>query len=317
MQPKSGRSPTVLVLGGTGQIGFELARSLACLGQLIVLDRRQCDLRSEEQIRHQIRQYKPDLIVNAAGYTTVDSAEQDAVTAFAVNGTAPTVVAEEAQALGSLLVHYSTDYVFDGCLERPYSESDPTHPLSVYGQSKLAGEQGVLGSGAYALILRTSWVAGQHGNNFVKTILRLASERSVLSVVADQLGAPTTAALVADVTAQITARHWLHGDRDAFPCGIYHLAAEGRTTRHAYAAEILRIAQVLGARLQSGPDDVIATASRDYPVAAPRPLNSLLNTKRLRETFGVYLPDWREGINYLLQQLLLGRLSSSAAARGA
>lgn len=312
MQTDSSRSPTVLVIGGAGQIGFELVRSFACLGRLVVSDRRHCDLQEESQIRQLVQQSKPDVIVNAAAYTAVDRAEQEVAAAFAVNGVAPAVLAEEARALGSLFVHYSTDYVFDGAMERPYSESDSTHPLSVYGQSKLVGEQGVIASRACSLVFRTSWVAGAHGRNFVKTILGLAQERSTLSVVADQHGAPTTAALVADVTAQVVARHWLHGDREKFPSGIYHLTADGRTTWHACAVEVLRIAQTLGANLRAGPDDVVATASRDYPTAACRPLNSLLNTKRLRETFGVHLPDWRDGIDYLLRQLIPGRVNPAA-----
>lgn len=317
MPHKASTPPTLLVTGGSGQIGFELARSLACLGKLIVLDRAQCDLRDAGQIRQRVRQYRPDVIINAAAYTAVDAAEHDASEAVAVNAAAPAVLGEEARAQGSLLVHYSTDYVFDGRLSRPYVESDPAHPLSVYGQSKLAGEQGVAASGACALVLRTGWVAGVHGGNFVKAILRLASERSALRVVADQHGAPTTAALVADVTAQIVARHWLHGDRMAFPGGVYHLAASGRTTWHAYATEVLRTARERGARLAAGPEDVLAVTTQDYPALARRPANSLLDTTRLRETFGLHMPDWRDGVHHLLAQLVPVDPTMAAAKGGA
>ena len=203
MPRKAQRIPTLLVTGSNGQVGFELRRSLAPLGNVIALDRAACDLSRPDALRQLIRQYRPDVIVNPAAYTAVDKAETDADTAFAINGVAVGVLAEEAKALGSLLVHYSTDYVFDGRKEGAYVETDAVNPLSVYGRSKLAGEQAIEASGAQALVLRTCWVAGAHGGNFAKTMLKLGRVRDSLHVIADQFGAPTTAGLVADVTAHI------------------------------------------------------------------------------------------------------------------
>jgi dTDP-4-dehydrorhamnose reductase len=224
------KAPTLLVTGCHGQVGFELRRSLAPLGNVVALDRIGCDLANPDALRAAVREYRPDVIVNPAAYTAVDKAETDAELAFAVNGTAPGILAEEARALGSLLVHYSTDYVFDGTKDGAYVETDAVNPQSVYGKSKLAGEQAITASGAQALVLRTCWVAGAHGGNFAKTMLRLGKERDSLRVIADQFGAPTTASLIADVTAQIVARHWLAGDRREFASGLYHLAAAGEAT---------------------------------------------------------------------------------------
>ncbi|SOY82796.1 dTDP-4-dehydrorhamnose reductase subunit, NAD(P)-binding, of dTDP-L-rhamnose synthase [Cupriavidus taiwanensis] len=315
MQRKAGL-PTLLLTGSSGQIGFELVRSLACLGKLVVLDRSSCDLRDEGQIRKTVRQYRPDVIVNAAAYTDVNRAPLERTEAFVVNAAAPAILADEVRALGGLLVHYSTDYVFDGKLERPYVESDAATPLSEYGRSKLAGEQAIAASGASALILRASWVAGVHGRNFVKAILRQASEKPRLHVVADQQGAPTSAALVADVTAQVVARYWLHGNRETFKGGVYHLAAAGATTWHGYAVEILSIARRYGVNLAAGPDDVVAVSSQEYPLAACRPANSMMDTTRLRQAFGLYLPDWRVGIDHLLRQLLACGIPPAVANTG-
>jgi len=246
----------------------------------------------------------PDVIVNPAAYTAVDKAESDAKTAFAVNGAAAGVLAEEAVALGSLLVHYSTDYVFDGRKDGAYVETDAVNPQSVYGKSKLAGEQAIAASGAQALVLRTCWVAGAHGGNFAKTMLKMGRERDSLRVIADQFGAPTTAALIADVTAQIVARHWLHGRREAFLGGVYHLAAAGETTWHGYATEVLRYAASLGVVLKADPASIQPIPASEYPLPAPRPANSRLDTTRLRETFDVHLPDWQQGMHHLLDQIL-------------
>lgn len=296
--------PTLLVTGSNGQVGFELRRSLAPLGNVIALDRAACDLSRPDTLRQLIRQYRPDVIVNPAAYTAVDKAETDADAAFAVNGVAAGVLAEEAKALGSLLVHYSTDYVFDGRKAGPYVELDAVDPQSIYGKSKLAGEQAIAASGATALVLRTCWVAGAHGGNFAKTMLKLGRERDSLRVIADQFGAPTTAALIADVTAQIIARHWLAGDRAAFPAGIYHLAAGGETTWHAYATEVLRYAASKGVALKADPESIVPIPASEYPLPAPRPANSRLDTSKLRETFDIHLPDWQQGIHFLLDQIL-------------
>jgi len=304
MQPNSQGVPTLLVTGSNGQVGFELRRSLAPLGRVIALDRAGCDLSRPDALRGVLREWRPDVIVNAAAYTAVDKAEGDVDAAFAINAVAPGVLAEEARAAGSLLVHYSTDYVFDGCKPDPYVEADAVNPQSVYGQSKLAGEQAIEAAGATALVLRTCWVAGAHGGNFAKTMLKLGRERDTLRVIADQFGAPTTASLIADVTAQIVSRHWLQGRRESFPAGVYHLAAGGETTWHGYATEVLKTAAARGIELKVDPASIEAIPTSAYPLPAPRPANSRLDTRKLRETFGIYLPDWREGTHLLLDQIL-------------
>jgi dTDP-4-dehydrorhamnose reductase len=304
MQPEATRIPTLLVTGSNGQVGFELRRSLAPLGRVIALDRAACDLSRPDELRRVVREWRPDVIVNAGAYTAVDKAEADADTAYAINGAAPGVLAEQAKALGCLLVHYSTDYVFDGRKDGAYIETDPVNPQSVYGKSKLAGEQAIAESGATALVLRTCWVAGAHGGNFAKTMLKLGRERDSLRVIADQFGAPTTAALIADVTAQIVARHWLHGRREAFPAGVYHLAAAGETSWHGYATEILRNAVARGVELKVDPMRIEAIPTAAYPLPAPRPANSRLDTGKLRENFDIHLPDWQQGIQFLLDQIL-------------
>lgn len=304
MQPNSPGVPTLLVTGSNGQVGFELRRSLAPLGRVIALDRAGCDLSRPDALRGVLREWRPDVIVNAAAYTAVDKAEGDVDAAFAINAVAPGVLAEEARAAGSLLVHYSTDYVFDGCKPDPYVEADAVNPQSVYGQSKLAGEQAIEAAGATALVLRTCWVAGAHGGNFAKTMLKLGRERDTLRVIADQFGAPTTASLIADVTAQIVSRHWLQGRRESFPAGVYHLAAGGETTWHGYATEVLKTAAARGIELKVDPASIEAIPTSAYPLPAPRPANSRLDTRKLRETFGIYLPDWREGTHLLLDQIL-------------
>lgn len=304
MQLNSPGVPTLLVTGSNGQVGFELRRSLAPLGRVIALDRAGCDLSRPEALRGVLREWRPNVIVNAAAYTAVDKAEGDVDTALAVNAVAPGVLAEEARAAGSLLVHYSTDYVFDGCKQGPYVETDAVNPQSVYGKSKLAGERAIEAAGAMALVLRTCWVAGAHGGNFAKTMLKLGRERDGLRVIADQFGAPTTAALIADVTAQIISRHWLHGQRESFPAGVYHLAAGGETNWHGYATEVLKNAAARGIELKIDPASIEAIPTSAYPLPAPRPANSRLDTRKLRETFGIYLPDWREGMHLLLDQIL-------------
>lgn len=304
MQPEALATPTILITGCNGQVGFELRQSLAPLGHVIALDRTGCDVSHSEEIQRVVREVQPDVIVNAAAYTAVDKAETDADAAFAINATAASILAKEAETLGSLLVHYSTDYVFDGSKPDAYVETDPVNPQSVYGKTKLAGEQAIAESGAPALVLRTCWVAGAHGGNFAKTILKLGRERDSLRVIADQHGAPTTAALIANVTAQIVSRHWLFGDRAAFPSGVYHLAAAGETTWHAYATEVLRHAAAKGVKLKVNPGDIEAIPATAYLLPAPRPANSRLDTSKLRDTFNIHLPDWQEGIQHLLDQIL-------------
>lgn len=294
----------ILLTGVTGQVGFELQRALAPLGPVLALDRQACDLADGTALLHKVRQLRPVIIVNPAAYTAVDKAEAEPDLAMAINAVAPGLLGQAAAEVGALVVHYSTDYVFDGSGTRPYMETDRPHPLSVYGRSKLAGEQALQASGARHLILRTSWVFGAFGDNFAKTMLRLAAEREQLKVVADQFGAPTSAALIADVTAQILGQFLRCGSPDGFPLGLYHLAAGGETCWHEYAATVIAAARRAGRPLKLAEDGLRPIPGRDYPTPAPRPANSRLDTRRLRETFGLELPDWRQGLDHVLQLIL-------------
>jgi dTDP-4-dehydrorhamnose reductase len=293
----------ILLLGKNGQVGWELQRSLAVLGDLIALDRQRdgdlCgDLAEPEALRKAIRTVRPDIIVNAAAYTAVDKAETESELAWQVNAHACKVLAEEALALNAWLVHYSTDYVFDGKGETPWAETDQVDPLNQYGASKLAGEQFVVASGCNYLIFRTSWVYAARGNNFAKTILRLASERESLNIIADQVGAPTGAELIADVTSH--ALKQAVGGADV--TGVYHLAAAGEVSWHGYANHIVSVAQEQGVQLKVRAVDPIKTS--EYPTPARRPYNSRLNTQKLRENFSIHLPDWKVGVTRMLMEVL-------------
>lgn len=277
----------ILITGAAGQLGRELRRSLAPLGEVVACDHRQLDLAAPDALRATMREIAPDLIVNAAAWTAVDKAESEPDAAHAINATAPGILAEEAKRSGAQLIHYSTDYVFDGSGERPWTESDATGPLSVYGQSKLAGEQAIATVGGRHLILRTSWVFGLHGANFMKTMLRLATERDELRVIGDQFGAPTWTRHLADATALVAAR------ADS-PSGLYHLAAAGETNWHGYAETIFAEAKKLG--LLPKIPVVRRIASADFPLPAPRPFNSRLDCTRFTRDFGLALPDWRIGL---------------------
>ncbi|CAJ0776029.1 dTDP-4-dehydrorhamnose reductase [Ralstonia psammae] len=296
--------PTLLLTGCNGQLGFELQQRLAILGRVVALDRVACDLAQPAALRKAVREVRPDVIVNAAGYTDVDRAEAETEQAFAINGLAVGLLAEEAKAMGSLLVHYSTDYVFDGRKSGPYLEVDAANPLSIYGKSKLAGDLAIAQSGAHALVFRTGWVAGMHGPNFAKTILRLGRERHALRVVADQVGGPTTAELIAEVTTDLLARYWQFDDRQSFPFGLYHVAAAGQVSWHDYAVEVLRHAQKRGVALRAGPEHVVPISAADYSAVAPRPAYSCLDTSKLRKTFDIGLPDWKVGLLRMLDQIL-------------
>lgn len=299
-------NPRILLTGKDGQLGFELQRSLAPLGDLVAVGREDCDLANPNEIRQLIWNVAPAVIVNAAAYTAVDQAELEPAIAHAINGTAPGVLGEEASLIGALVVHYSTDYVFDGTKNGAYTEDDPPNPQSIYGRSKLAGEKALLASGANCLIFRTSWVFGAHGSNFAKTILRLAAEREVLRVVSDQYGAPTSAALLADVSAQIISLYKVAGreGRAHFPYGLYHLAAGGVTNWHAYAQAVVRAAQSAGRPLCIQPEAIVPVPSSAYPLPAPRPANSRLDSRRLKTSFGLRLPPWGDGLRHVLAQLL-------------
>ena len=293
----------ILLLGKNGQVGWELQRSLAPLGELIALDRHQADglngdLSNPEALRATIRQVQPDVIVNAAAYTAVDKAESETELADRVNGIAAGVMAEEAAASGAWLVHYSTDYVFNGQGTAAWRETDAVAPVNHYGSSKLAGERAITASGCKHLILRTSWVYGARGNNFAKTMLRLASDRETLSVVADQIGAPTGADLIADVTAQ-ALRQALQQPELA---GLYHLAAAGEVSWHGYASEVIAFAKANGELLAVKAIEPVETTA--YPTPAHRPLNSRLDTQKLRTTFSLHLPDWQSGVTRMLREIL-------------
>ena len=295
---------TILLTGVHGQVGHALQSSLLGLGKVVSLDRSQLDLVDEAAIRRVIRDHRPSLIVNPAAYTAVDKAETEVELAFAINADAPRILAEEAARLGIPLVHFSTDYVFDGRKAEAYVETDSPHPLGVYGKSKLAGEAAVRASGAQHLILRTSWVYGAHGGNFMKTMIRLATQRDSLRVVADQFGAPTSSRSIAAATT-----HALAGWRAEWT-GTYHLSDRGRTSWYGFAQEILRRYQQLqGNRgwppLKVPPEAVVAIGTADYPTAAARPANSCLDCSKFIATFGDGLPDWQQALEVEMQALQL------------
>lgn len=291
----------ILITGINGQLGFELRRSLAMLGECICLDRQQLDLSRPAEIAAVLDQYQPDIIVNPAAYTAVDKAESDAELAHAVNAAAPAAMADWAAAKNALLLHYSTDYVFDGDKATPYAEEDATNPQSVYGLSKCRGEQAIRASGADHIILRTSWVVGAHGGNFLKTIMRLARERDSLNVVADQIGAPTPAALIADVSAHII-KQW-QASQDKQLLGTYHLTSSGNTSWHGYTEYLLTLAQRYGVALQLKPENLHAIPSRAYPTPAKRPGNSRLNCSKIERNFGLIMPAWQSGVEQVFQQV--------------
>jgi len=295
----------ILLLGRNGQVGWELQRALAPLGELVALDRAgrdglTGDLAQPDRLAETVRRLRPKVIVNAAGYTAVDRAEDEIELAATVNADAPAALAREAAALGAWLVHYSTDYVFDGSDQAPRDESSATAPLSVYGRTKLAGEQAVVASGARHLVFRTSWVYAARGGNFARTMLRLAAERDALRVIDDQVGAPTGAELIADVTAH-ALRMALAEPRHA---GVYHLAAAGETSWHGYARHVIEWARAHGHAIKVAPHAIEAIATTAYPTPARRPLNSRLDTTRLRRTFGLTLPAWQAGVDRMLSEVL-------------
>ena len=292
----------ILLTGKEGQLGFELQRSLAMLGEVHAVDLKECDLANAEAIRQLVREVNPALIVNPAAYTAVDKAEQEPGLAFAVNTEAPRVFGEEAVRLNAWVIHYSTDYVFDGEAQGAYTEADETAPQSVYGLSKRDGEIALRETGARHLILRTSWVVGAHGGNFAKTMLRLAKERESLSVVADQFGAPTSAALLADMTAQLVGRARRDG-LSGFPFGLYHLVAGGETHWCDYARFVVQRAIEAGVSLKLTPEDIKPIATADYPTPARRPANSRLDTELFRKTFDLEIPHWQLGVGHVLKQL--------------
>jgi dTDP-4-dehydrorhamnose reductase len=297
----------ILLLGKNGQVGWELQRSLAPLGEVLALDRNSTshcgDLSNLEGLADTVRVFRPDVVVNAAAYTAVDKAESDQSTANLINALAPEVLARACAAIGAFMVHFSTDYVFDGAGQKPWLESDATGPLNVYGHSKLAGEKGIAKQGAKHVIFRTSWVYGTEGGNFAKTMLRLAQEREKMAVINDQFGAPTGAALLADITALCLQRVQPE-QHEPYLSGIYHLAAAGETTWHAYAKYVLQQAQSLKPSLKYTVKEVAAVATTEFPTPAARPLNSRLNCSQLENALQLKLPAWQTGVDAMLAKIL-------------
>lgn len=294
----------ILLLGKNGQVGWELQRSLAPLGEVIAVGRDHpalCgDLSNLEGLAATVRSVAPDIIVNAAAYTAVDRAESDEVLCHAVNALAPGVLAAEAARMDALLVHYSTDYVFDGSGDAPWREDAATGPLSVYGRTKLEGEQAIVAAGCRHLIFRTSWVYAARGGNFAKTMLRLAGERERLSVVVDQIGAPTSAELIADVTA-----HSLRAVRNKPElAGIYHLAAAGHTSWHGYASFVIALAREAGSVLRVAADAIDTVGSAAFPTPAARPKNSRLALQKVEQAFDLKMPPWQAGVARMLAEVL-------------
>ena len=294
----------ILLLGKSGQVGWELQRSLAVLGRVTALDHdstEHCgDFANPEGVRETVRALRPDVIVNAAAYTAVDQAESEPELARRINAAAPAVLAREAAAGGALLVHYSTDYVFDGSGQRPWREDDATAPLSVYGQTKLEAEQAILASGCAHLILRTSWVYAARGGNFAKTMLRLAQERERLTVIDDQWGAPTGAELIADVSAHAIAQTRQQPGK----AGIYHLAPAGETTWFQYAKHVIAQAQQAQSAIKIKATEILPIPTSAYPTPARRPHNSRLDTRKLQAAFGLSLPPWQRGVDRMLVEIL-------------
>lgn len=294
----------ILLLGKNGQVGWELQRSLAPLGELVALGTDSQDLCGDltnlEGIAQTVRAVAPDIIVNAAAYTAVDKAESEPELARTINALAPGVLAQEAKRSGAWLIHYSTDYVFDGSGDTPWLEIDPTGPLSVYGKTKLEGEEAIRAAGCQHLIFRTSWVYAARGGNFAKTMLRLAQERDSLSVINDQTGAPTGADLLADVTAHAIRAALQRPDVS----GLYHLVARGETTWHGYASFIIDFARQFGIEIKVVPEAIQPVPTSAFPTAAKRPLNSRMNARKLQNTFGLDLPHWQTGVARMLTEFL-------------
>ncbi len=298
----------MLVTGAQGQIGWELQRTLAPLGELIAIDRSELDLGDADSVRRTIRDAKPNLIVNAAAYTAVDRAESERELAHRINAVTPGIIAEEAKRIDAALIHYSTDYVFDGEKAGPYLESDTPRPLNVYGASKLAGERAIQESGARHLILRTSWVYGARGSNFLSTIVRLAKERDTLSVVDDQVGAPSWSRMIAQATALLVAR----GLPSEYTHGVCNLTAGGHTSWYGFARAILEV-QPAHAEQRLHASKLAPIPAAQYPTPARRPRNSVLSHARLERDFGLQMPDWQRGLRLCVEELYGQRLKAAPA----
>lgn len=286
--------PKIMLIGKNGQIGWELHRTLTSLGEVVALDRHQLDLSNPEQIRQRVREVRPNLIVNAAAYTAVDKAEEEPALAMAINGIAPGILAEEAKEISAAIVHYSTDYVFDGTRTTPYTEEDEPNPLNVYGKTKHAGERAIQDAGVPYLILRTSWIYSLRGKNFLLTILRLAQEREELRVVDDQIGSPTWSRTVAEVTTRILARGYLTLSEKR---GIYHITAGGQTSWCGFARSILTQFSRTGLQYKK----LIPITTSEYPTPARRPVYSVLSNDKLNKEFELVAPDWQHILKLVLE----------------
>lgn len=293
----------ILLTGKNGMVGWELNRSLLPLGEVIALDRTQADLSKPQSLRQLVRDIQPDIIVNAAAHTAVDKAEAEAELATVINGNAPAVLAEEAKQCGALLVHYSTDYVFDGTKDCPYVETDAANPINAYGRSKLVGERAIQDSGADYLLFRTSWVYATRGRNFLLTMLRLMSERDELRVVSDQVGAPTWARSIADVTAHCIRQAQSERSDGRFTSDIYHLTAEGKTSWFGFAQKIEELARVKSYKSNLKVKHIEAIKTKDYPTQADRPMNSCLSSGRLNKYFSIVLPDWQRAVELCMEAI--------------
>jgi dTDP-4-dehydrorhamnose reductase len=296
-------SPTILITGKNGQVGWELQRALLPLGHIVALDRQGINLADNDSIRQVLRRIKPDLIVNAAAYTAVDKAEEEREAAMQINGIAPGVLAEEAGQLNALLIHYSTDYVFDGSKQTPYTETDKPKPINIYGASKLAGEQAVQAVGADHMILRTSWVYGSRGSNFLLTMLRLMRERQNLRVVADQNGTPTWARLIAETTAQIIGQSLVERRQKSFQSGLYNLTSAGATTWHGFAEKIKAVAEQGNQRELLKIQNIDPVGTAEYPTPAKRPRNSRMMISKLQQKYGLTMPNWDVALELCMEKL--------------
>lgn len=284
-------------------MGWELQHALRPLGHVIALDRAQMDLTQPDTIRKTIRESSPDIIVNAAGYTAVDKAEKESNLAMQVNAVAPGIIAEETNRINAVLVHYSTDYVFDGTHATPYAEEDEPNPVNVYGKSKLAGEQAIAAAGCAYLILRTSWIYSARGTNFVLTMLRLAKERKEIAVVNDQIGSPTAARELANATRELLGKFRSAGE----PTGVFHLSASGYASRLEFAKKIVANAKHLSGE-KSGWATILATTTEQYPLPAARPLNAATSKEKIKRVFGISMPSWEHQIQTGLKELMTARV---------
>ena len=295
----------LLLLGANGQVGRELQRSLAPLGELKACDRNTVDFFDLAGLQNLVRNYRPDVIVNAAAYTDVDKAESEEAKAYKINSEAVDLLAKEVKALNAWLIHYSTDYIFDGTKKDAYKEEDETNPKSVYGKTKLQGERAIIQSKCKHLILRTSWLYSIYGNNFLNTIIRLAKEKKKLRVVSDQIGAPTSAELVADVTSLCIFRILQDDLFSEDISGIYHLTSTGKVSWHDFAKYVIIEAQKFGEIFLTNPENIIAVNTSEYVLPAKRPENSLLDTQKLCKTFNLYLPSWQIHADRVIKELYL------------